>query len=421
MKVYIKTFGCSLNQADSEAMAGLLEKEGNYLVEDPKEADLIIINSCAVKNEAESKLFREIRKHKDKKIIVAGCVPQANPNYMKDKLKDYSVVGVNQLDHIADAAKKTLEGQLIQITGKEKKERLLFPTHRANSLVEIVPICEGCLDSCTYCKTKHARGKLYSYRPKDIRAKVFRALEEGVKEVWLTSQDNGCYGFDIKTDAAELINELCKDGPTKDFKLRFGMANPHHIIKIQEKLIGSFKNPQVYKFLHIPIQSGSNKVLKDMNRRYSAKQYLDIVKAFRKEIPEMTVSTDIIVAFPTETEEDFKETLKIIGQSKPEIVNISRFWPRPNTPAAKLKQVDSKIAVRRSKETRDLCNRISLDRNKKYIGKELEVLVTEIGKNNTMKCRSDNYIQVITKKKCRLGQRIKVKIKSATAIDLRDF
>jgi MiaB-like tRNA modifying enzyme len=420
MKVYIKTFGCSLNLADSEAMAGILEKEGNFLVNSSDEADLIVINSCAVKNEAENKLFRELRKNKDKKIVVTGCVPQSNPSYLKTKLKDYSILGVNQLDKVAGVAEEVMNGSIVQLISKEKKERVTLPKHRLNLFVEIIPICEGCMDSCNYCKTKHARGSLYSYRPREIREAAFNALNEGVKEIWLTSQDNGCYGFDIGTNSAELINNICEH-PNKDFKLRFGMANPHHIKKILPQLIEAFKNPQVYKFLHIPIQSGSDKVLEEMKRTYTAKDYLDIVEEFRNNIPGITISTDIIVAYPTESEKDFKETLKILEKSKPEIVNISRFWPRPGTPAARLKPLPSQVAMKRSKQVKELCNRIGLERNKNYVGKKLRVLITEAGKNTTMKGKAENYMQVITKKEAKIGQSIEVLVKTATPIDVRDF
>lgn len=415
MKVYIKTFGCSLNYADSEAIAGQL-KGKHELVSDPKDADVIIVNSCTVKNEAETKLFRELRKNKDKKIIIAGCVPQAEPSYLLCKFKDYSVLGINQIDKVNEIIDSK---EILHLTKKEHKQRINFPIIRSHAAAEIIPICEGCLDSCTYCKTKHARGTLYSYRPRDIREKAEKAIKESVKEIWLTSQDNGCYGYDIGTDSAELLRSICKI--KGDFKIRYGMANPNNIKKIKDKLLDSFKHEKVYKFLHIPIQSGSNKVLKEMKRQYSSEEYLLLVEEFRKEIPGITISTDIIVGYPTETEEDFKDTLRIIKESRPEVVNISRFWSRPGTIASKLKPLDTRIPLRRSKMLKSLCNNIGLERNRKYVGETISILIDEIGKDNTFKGRSDNYTQVITKKKCKIGDRLSVKIKTATAIDLRDF
>lgn len=449
--VFIHTFGCSLNKADSESVAGLLHRKGFSISANAKDADIIVVNTCTVKNLAESKLFQFLRENEGKKIVVSGCVPKAQPEYLKTKLKNYSVAGVDP-KVVASVVERSVSGEVVQdISGarvaphahaheeheavgennQEMRElnsaeamysRLSLPFIRSSPHTEIIPISAGCLDACTYCKTKHARGVLASYRPREIRERVKKAVWEGVKEIYLTSQDNGCYGFDIGTNAAELLGGIAKVIP-KDSKVmvRFGMSNPQHIKKILPELLNAFENNCVYKFLHIPLQSGSNRVLKGMKRNYKAEDYLEIVGAFRKKFPDITIATDIICGFPAETEEDFKETLKVLKASRPIIVNRSRFWPRPNTPAAKMKQLDSKIMMKRSHELKKCADLIAKQEYSKYIGKKFAAFINEKGKDGSMKGRTDNYFQIVTKKKCSVGDEIFFTAKKATATDLRDF
>src|SRR3989344_3792022 len=198
MKVAIRTFGCSLNQADSEAIAGVLKTNGIEITTE-EEAEAVIINSCTVKNKAEAKFLSSIKEleGKGKKVILAGCVPQADKLLVKNKLSNYSIIGTNQLSKSAEIVKSTFSGKITQSLSKENQDRLSIPSFRKNPFIEIIPISEGCLDSCSYCKTKHARGAQKSYRPREIVEKARKAVEEGVKELWLTSQDCGSYGLDI--------------------------------------------------------------------------------------------------------------------------------------------------------------------------------------------------------------------------------
>lgn len=425
-KIYIKTFGCSLNQSDSELMAGLLAGAGYKLIENDKYADIVIINSCTVKGLAENKLFHELNKYKDnkklwlknksKKIIVAGCVPQAEKGYLHNKLKDYSIVGTSQITNIVKIVKETLKGKKIQLLNYEKNPRLNLPKLRKNRFIEIVPINEGCLSECTYCKTVQARGKLSSYSPKEIKQQIENAVNDGCKEIWITSQDTGVYGFDINTNIANLLHSILEiEG---DYRIRIGMMNPLLLKKFIKELVEVYKNKNVFKFLHIPVQSGNNRLLKLMNRGYTVENFIEIIEIFRKEIPEITLSTDVIVGFPTESEEEFMDTYNLIKRIQPAVLNISKFWPRPNTKAATLKPVNSKIIKTRILKIRKLFHGISSENNKKWIGWQGSVLINEKGKNNSFVARNDFYKTVILTGKQRLGTRRNVKIIGSTLHDL---
>jgi len=206
--------------------------------------------------------------------------------------------------------------------------------------ITIIPISEGCLGDCNYCSVKFARGKLKSYKIEDIIKQI-----KG-KKILLTSQDTGCYGLDINTNLVELLKQVVK--VKGNFQVRVGMMNPEHVLPILKDLVEVYKDKKIFKFIHIPIQSGSNNVLKEMNRRYTVEDFIKIVKEFRKQIPEIHISTDIIVGYPTETEEDFKKTINLLEKLKLEVINLSRFAPRPKTAALKLKQLPVEEIKRRS-------------------------------------------------------------------------
>lgn len=416
VRVYIETYGCSHNFADSEHIASLL-KDANYdLVNSLESADLTIINTCTVKTPTEHAFFNRLNelKRKNKKIVIAGCIPQTD----SEKMNDVSIIGTYQTDKIVKVVAETLSGKVISMIGKDSKPSLTNSSVRVNPLIEIIPINLGCLGKCTYCKTKAARGHLSSYTQKEIISKARQALNQGVKEIWLTSQDTAVYGFDINTNVAKLLIEICKI--EKDFKIRLGMGNPDHFIKIKDELIEAIKNKKVYKFLHIPIQSGNNSILKSMKREYTVEQYKEIVEKFKQEIPEITISTDIICGFPGETKKQFQDSINLVKETQPDIVNVSRYWSRSKTPAAKMKnQIANSEIMNRSEELSKITRDISLKNKQQDINQEVEVLINEKGKNKGQwKSRTNSYKQVIIKGNFKLGQKTKVKIISATVNDL---
>ena len=215
-KIFIETHGCTHNLSDSESMAGLLAEAGHQIVQKEIQADLIIINTCTVKTPTEHSMLSRIAQLKKgrKKIVVAGCIPQTDP----EKLKGVSIIGTSQISRIAEVVNATLEGKITSLTSPSSASNLLSPKIRKNPLIEIIPISTGCLGACSFCKTKAARGHLKSHPVKEIVQQVRNATSSGAKEIWLTSQDTACYGFDIKTNVADLLKEICKID--KDFKIR---------------------------------------------------------------------------------------------------------------------------------------------------------------------------------------------------------
>jgi len=208
------------------------------------------------------------------------------------------------------------------------------------------------LNRCTFCATKLARGNLRSYRIGDIKRQVEKAVTDGCKRINLTSQDDGCYGFDIDTDLPSLLNELITiEG---DFTIRVGMMNPWHLDKVMDGLLEVFESDKIFKFLHIPVQAGSEQVLKHMRRIHTVENFKDAVEKFRAKFSGMNIATDIIVGYPSETEEDFQETLELIEETKPEVVNISRFSSRQGTDASKMKQISSEIMKDRSQRLHEV-------------------------------------------------------------------
>ncbi len=342
MKVFIKTFGCELNRADSEVISGLLNKAGFELVSILEKADVVIVNSCGVKLPTQNKVLYYIKKvPKNKKLVVGGCLPKML------SIKFYApnvdlVFDTNSITKIVSLIRKNKS-----LLSEKKEYRIGMPVVRIKKEIAIIPIAQGCLGSpCTYCSVKKARGDLKSYRKEDILRQVRKALKEGCKKVRLTSQDTGCWGKDFGQNLPNLLESvLAVEG---SFEIRLGMSNPNYILEYLDEMIKVFKNSKMKKFLHIPVQSGSDRVLNDMKRKYSVNDFNKVVESFRKKISDICIATDVIVGFPTETVEDFNKTLDLIKEVKPEVLNISKFGARPNTVAANMEQLPSQEVKRRS-------------------------------------------------------------------------
>ncbi|MEM2139215.1 MAG: tRNA (N(6)-L-threonylcarbamoyladenosine(37)-C(2))-methylthiotransferase, partial [Candidatus Woesearchaeota archaeon] len=327
--------------------------------------------------------------------------------------------GTSQITKVVEVVNETLSGNTVQLLAKEKNPRLNIPKVRKNSVIEILPINEGCLGSCTFCKTKFARGHLYSYEPEAIANQARDALNDGIKEIWLTSQDTACYGYDIKTNIVELLKKILE--MNRPFKLRLGMGNPEYFKEQIDNLLPLFNDKRLFRFMHIPLQAGSNKVLKDMKRDYLVEEYIALIKKIKSYYADMTLSTDIICGFPTETNVDFEQTLKVIEETRPDVLNISRFWPRPGTKASKIKQLPSEIVKERSIKLRELFYKIAKENNKKWLSWKGEILIDEIGKNDSFIGRNYAYKPVIIKKtnELKLGDFINVEIIKTETHDLR--
>ncbi|MFH0870208.1 MAG: tRNA (N(6)-L-threonylcarbamoyladenosine(37)-C(2))-methylthiotransferase [archaeon] len=410
MKIFIRTFGCTLNQSDSEVMAGLLLEAGHIIVESADQAQIIIFNTCTVKDNPEKRFFFELEKARaaGKFVVVAGCVSQADP--MNKKLIDISILGVDNISQIAEVVEEAIAGGVVRLIAHGKNPRLNLPKIRRNPAVEIIPICAGCLGECSYCKTRHARGSLVSYDPEAIKQQFKTAVKEGVKEIWLTSQDNGAYGKDIGLSLPELMKELLEI--KGDYIVRIGMINPDHALEFIGGLIDILKHPRVFKFVHLPLQSGNDRILKMMNRKYSVADFVFLVKKLREAIPDITLATDVIVGFPSETDQEFEDTCALLEKLRIPVINITKFYPRPGTPAKKLKMLPNNVAKSRSLRLSMLYRKVIT--NAEWIGWQGEVIIDEMGKDGSWAGHNDYYKQVVIKNaKLSLGQKVMVKVVKA--------
>ncbi len=375
---HIETYGCTLNFADSEQMAGLLKNAQFLPVANIEEADFIILNTCTVKSPTETAFFKRLAELKERfpgrPVIIAGCIPQTDPG----KLKEYSLLGTRSIQHIVEVVEETLNDNLIRILASGENPPLNLPKIRKNPVIEIIPISRGCLSACTFCKTKAARGNLQSYPVSEIAERAAQAVRQGVKEIWLTSQDSFCYGFDIGASLPSLLKELIKI--PGDFRIRLGMGSPCHLKKIKDELFPLLNEEKLFKFLHLPVQSGSNKVLTAMKRGNTQEEFLEMVKELKEKVPRATLATDIIVGFPSETEEDYWETLNLIRAVSPDVANISKFWARSKTPAAKMNQLPGEVIKHRSKVLTSICHNISLLQNERWLGQEGRIIIDEAGR-----------------------------------------
>lgn len=354
-RIYVRTFGCTANQADSEVLKGLLKGAGYKLVIKAKDSDLVIFNTCSLKSPTENRMFREIN-DTESKIVIAGCYPLSFPD--DRRLKKYSLLGSFDFKRVVEAVEGTLRGERIVLLSRDSEDKLCLPRVRDDDTIAKIVISKGCLGDCSYCAGKIARGNLVSYSPDKIVEEAQQAVRDGCNRIYLTSQDCGCYGADIGTDIIELLERVLDI--EVDFKVRMGMANPNHIYKLVPKLVEIYRHPKMLKFLHIPVQSGSDNILKLMNRQYSIAEFKEIVSKFRKEVPNITLSTDIIVGFPGETEEDFKETVELLKWLQPEVLNFTKYWPRKGTKAGDQDQLSDKVRKDRAIVIHELFENIKL-------------------------------------------------------------
>ena len=410
-KIWVEAYGCSASFADSEMISGLILNGGHTLAESERDSDLNMIVTCSVKDATANKMVHRIKSLKTKPLVVAGCMPKAEQSTVEKFTPKASLLGPNALGKTLDVIGSTLKGiRRIELLDSDVS-KVGLPKVRLNRAVGIIEIASGCMSECTFCQTKLSKGDLKSYRIGDIVRQVKQELEDGCVEVWLTSTDNGCYGFDIGTSLPELVQKVSEI--ESDFMIRIGMMNPMYLPRIKNELLKSFESSKVFKFLHIPVQSGNDKVLKDMKRGHTSRTFREANNAFRKKYDKFTVSTDIIVGFPTETKEDFKSTIDLIEETRPDVINLSRYSARPGTKASQMNQIDVSEVRRRSKLVFELAKKIALERNKEWVGWKGKVLFDEIA-DGFVKGRNFAYKQVVINDKVEIGQKVDIKIIKAT-------
>lgn len=422
--IYVKTWGCAHNNSDSEYMAGQLQAFGYNLTGDPSTADLWLLNSCTVKNPSEDTFRNEIQHgvENGKHVVVAGCVPQGAPK--SGYLDGLSVIGVSQIDRVVEVVEETLKGHTVRLLQQKKESgkrvagpKLDLPKVRKNPLIEIIPINSGCLNQCTYCKTKHARGDLVSYPPEEIVARARQAFGEGCCEIWLTSEDTGTYGRDIDSSLPKLLWQLVEVIPD-GCMLRVGMTNPPYILEHLEEVAKVLSHPRVYAFLHVPVQSGSDSVLGEMKREYNRHEFEQVVKYLREHVPGVTIATDIICGFPGETEQDFEETMSLCKEYEFPSLFINQFFPRPGTPAAKMVRVPPTVVKTRTKRLTDLFYTYEPYTHK--IGLLQTVLVTELSHDRKHYVGHNKFYEqvLLPMRPNLLGKSVQVRIIRATKFSM---
>ena len=411
MKVYIESYGCAANKADTNLMKNIIMSK-HEIVEDPWKANAIIINTCTVRGETERSMVKRIRELEEigrkngSKLIVAGCMAKAQPALVMGIAPEASLISPQRINEILEVLESS--GREIRIIGSGTKnlERTV-----ENGLTVTIPIAEGCLGNCSYCIVKLARGELRSYSIEEIKRVVRKAVERGAREIRLTAQDTAAYGMDIGTNLVNLLRELLQI--PGEYIIRIGMMTPNNTLKIIDDLMDIYDDDRIYKFMHIPLQSGDDEILKLMNRKYSTDDYKTIVRKFRSKYPTGFIATDIISGFPMESEEAHKRTIKVIEETKPDKVNVAKYSPRPHTKAAALPQLPESIRSRRCREVIEVSRRISLERNMMHVGRIEDVLVLKVD-GGIAKARMKNY-RLVKINGCgeMLGKMVKVKITEA--------
>ncbi|UUX91347.1 tRNA (N(6)-L-threonylcarbamoyladenosine(37)-C(2))-methylthiotransferase [Methanoplanus endosymbiosus] len=368
-KVHFETYGCTFNYADTGKLMDIALSQGCTVVP-ADEAETVVINTCTVVAQTERAMIRAIQDYSDREVIVTGCMPVVQSELLRSVRPDLRIILPEEIYRHSDRIGHSVDGG-----------------------VGIVQMGTGCLGCCTYCITRSARGELNSNSVADIVSETEKLVSEGVHEIQLTGQDVSAYGYDCGVNLGILLKAMAEvEG---DFEIRVGMMNPKTILPYLDEITDGFLSPKVFKFVHIPVQSGSDKVLYDMKRGYTSADFERIVAEFRKKIPDIRVSTDLIVGFPGETDEDFKETLEMVKRVCPTKVNITRFSVRENTPAAEYKDMPDWMKKERSRALTVAVHEIYNRNNESLIGKVIPVSVTEKKKAGTVIARDRSYNNIV--------------------------
>ncbi len=408
MKFYFESYGCTMNQGEARIMEDILRDNGHDIVGECKNADALVLVTCTVIETTELKMKKRLLafSNTQKPVVVAGCMASAQkeqildltPNAVILKPQDFQKIG-----EIADIFSSAIPSQ------KETIKPKSIPKETAYA---IIPISSGCLGSCTYCITRLARGDLKSCPSEYLIESIRSALNQGYREIRLTAQDTGAYGLDINVNLPTLLDRIRRI--EAEFRVRVGMMNPDTLMPILPAVIEAYKDPKIYKFLHLPVQSGSERILEMMGRKYTIDEFFNVISYFRKAFPDITISTDIIVGFPQETEKDHALSVELIKKLRPNILNITRFSARPGTKAKDMTpQIPSRIAKERSRELTKVHKEISREINKTLVGNMEHILIAEHGKNQTMMGRTDSYLPVVVNDEISLCEFVDVTITEA--------
>ena len=429
-KYNITTFGCQMNEHDSERISYILEDLGYTYTNVREDADFILFNTCLVRENAELKLYgqvsslKKLKKENPEKIIaVSGCMMQTSTarEVIVTKHREVDIVfGTKNINSLADLIYRYLEtGERVVDVSTDNVKDDFEKYNSTNDFQAYVNIMSGCDNFCSYCIVPESRGREESRRPYSIIEEVEYLVDQGFKEFTLLGQNVNSYGnkSDYDFTFPELLNRVAKIPGVE--RLRFTSSHPKDL---SDELIYVMRdNDNICNYFHLPMQSGSNEVLKKMNRHYTIERYIERANKLKEEIPGIALSTDIIVGFPTETEEDFQKTVDVCKEIGFDSAYTFKYSPRPKTAAAKLPTIDDDIVQDRFQRLLDELYRIFNQKNREYIGRTVEVLLEGESKNNPeiLTGRTDTFKLVhVEAPKDLIGQIVKVKITENTSFTI---
>ncbi len=389
---WITTFGCQMNKADSERMSGILQTMGYQLAEEELKADLILYNTCTIRDNAEQKVYsylgRQARRKKSDphlKIIIAGCLAQQEGESLLRRVPEIDLVmGPQHANRLETLLNQVDNGHQVLATDEQHIYEDIATARRESAICGWVNIIYGCNERCTYCVVPSVRGKEQSRTPQAIKNEIKELARIGYKEITLLGQNIDAYGRDFKPYEFNKFGQLTLSYLLEyvhDIKgierIRFATSHPRYFTK--ELIDVCAKLPKICEHFHIPFQSGSNKILKNMGRGYTVQTYKDIVNYIKEIMPESSITSDAIVAFPGETRDEFEETLSLIEDVKFDLVNTAAYSPRPNTPAALWpNQLSETIKIDRLREINNLVEKTAKERNLRYKDSTQEILIENI-------------------------------------------
>lgn len=375
--VFIETYGCRYNFGDTAKLVEILKHKGSTFVDSAKEADTVIINTCTVIGTTERRMLRRLSRFREYDLYVTGCMPAV------------------QREAIFAVCTPTI------ISSETIREAYRSIRTVAGEGVAIVQVAQGCSGRCTYCLTRIARGPLKSFTEDEILAEILAHANAGTKEIQITAQDISCWGRDIGKSLPLLLKSI-DDLPGR-FMIRVGMMNPATVKGMLDDLIEAFASDRIFKFVHIPVQSGSDAILDRMGRGYTVADFEEIITAFKKRYPEITLATDMIVGFPGETKEDFSKSLELIDRVRPNKVNITRYSRRPFTPLFPEKDFPEWVKKDRSRIMNSRAEQIYASINTGCLEKQVPIIVTETIKTGSVMARSPDYLGIVIHENLPLG------------------
>ena len=398
MRYFVESYGCTMNFGEGEQLSQKMNSLGHVRVGSADDADIVILNTCTVVDTTEKKMIRRMGELKKagKDVIVTGCMAKVQKNRITIRLPESLIIPPDEYD---------------LFTGKvESTYGCSEPVVDTSTGVSVIlPIAQGCLGNCSYCITRFARGKLKSYPEEELLSQFKKLIDSGAKEILVTAQDTACYGRDTNTNLAILLKKLLEFAG--DYRIRIGMMTPNNLDPILDDLLNVMKDRRVYKFLHVPVQSGSNSVLNTMRRHYTVDRFLGIMNRVREICPDISIATDMITGFPGESDKDHQKSIDLIKILGADTINITRFSARPGTDAATMKdEVHGRISKERSTELTKVKTETEYAKNEKLIGQRFRVLVTELGKSETVITRTENYRPVGVESNIPLGTFLDIEI-----------